>query len=225
MSASFFKKKWFILLGGFTAVATVFGVYTYTRYLHRATVEAVSQNYYFLVSESTHVEASAQEIQLNGGAGYLLEGNERDYVSICAYLSEEEAKTVQEGLEEDTRVVVVGVDKLYFRSRKDKQNAKKIVGAFQTMLGIIEVLAQETKRLDEGATQESSKRILETLKGQLLYLSKEYEKIFPSYANVCKRAAERLHELISGTVFVKDLRHLQCELCDSYVGLAEEFSI
>ncbi len=212
-------------MGCLTAVSAVLGVYLYTRYLRKATVAAVSQNYYFLVSESTHVEASAQAIRLDGGAGYCLERDDRAYVSVCAYLTEVEAKSVQANLDEDTRVLSLGVENLYFKSREEKRNAAKITGAFTTLSDVIEVLAKETKRLDEGGTQESSKRILEILRRQLVYLSKEYEWIFPSYANVCKRAAERLSQWIEGTVFVKDLRYLQCELCDSYMQLAENFSV
>ncbi len=225
MSAGFFRKRIWIIIGSVTVVFAVLGVYFYTRYLKRATVAAVSQNYYFLVSESTHVEASTHEIQLNGGAGYLLEMTDREYVAISAYLSSEEANAVQESLTEETKICKLGVEKLYFKSKEDKRKAKQIIGAFETFENAIDLLTQETKRLEEGATQESSKRILETLKRQFLFLKKEYDVIFPSYANVCKKAAERLSELIAGTVYAKDLRYLQCTLCHSYVTLAQEFSV
>ncbi len=225
MSAVFFRKKLFVMLGAITLLCSVFGVYLYTRYLDNATVEAVSQNYYFLVSDSTSVEASTYEIQLNGGAGYLMEQDGREYVAISTYLTEIEAQTVQKNWKEDTKIFTVGSEKLYFKKQADKKNAKKIIGAFHTLEDIIEVLHLEINRLEKGATQESCKRILQTLEKQFAFLENEYEGFFPKYSKICQTAIKRLEKMINDTVFVKDLRYLQCELCEAYATLAKDFAL
>lgn len=225
MWTEFFKKKLFAVIGVTATFATVVGVYLYTRYLDNATVQAVSQNYYFLVSDSTHVEASAHQIVLDGGAGYLVDDGDREYVAISAYLTSDEAETVQIGVNEPTKVLTLGIENLYFRTPAEKKHAKKITGAFQALEDCIEILDLEIARLEKGATQESSKRILQTLKKQFVFLGKEYGELFSAYAHVCENAAKDLEALINATVYVKNLRYLQCSLCVSYVTLAEEFSI
>lgn len=225
MSAVFFRKKiiWVsvVLLSCFICV----GVYLYTQYLDRATVEAVSQNYYFLVADTTHVEASAVQVVLDGGAGYILELEEGDFVTISVYTSKEDAENVQKNLQNDTSLISLSVENLYFKSEQEKKSAKKIVGAFHTLSDCIEVLSNEISRMEKGGTQESCKRILETLKNQFVYLGKEYGGILPAYKEVCEKTANSLQVLIDDIVFVSDLRNLQCDLCYSYVRLAEDFSL
>ncbi len=225
MSAEFFRKKWFAIIGGITAVSCVLGVYLYSRHLQNATVEAFSHDYYFLVSNSTSVEASTHTVQLNGGAGYLLDGTDREYVAISAYLTAEEAEKAQANVQEETKIFSLGIENLYFKSKEDKKNAPKIVSAFRCLEDIIEVLHKETARLEQGATQQSSKRILQTLQRQLCYLGEEYGKVFPKYQTTCTQASSKIDEIVDNTVYVKDLRYLQCFLCDAYVSLAKDFSL
>ena len=225
MSADFFKGKIIAIATGIVAVLVVLGVYMYTRYLDMATVEAVSQNYYFLVSDSTHIEASTHEIILDGGAGYVLESNGTEYVTVSSYLSSHEAEMVQKGLDRQTRIIALRVDNLYFKTKEEKRNSAKIKAAFQSLSDCIEVLSKETARLEKGGTQESCKRILETLKKQFVFLGREYNSVFLSYGQLCDRTAVQLEKLLNTTIFVSDLRHLQCDLCNSYVSLANEFSL
>ena len=225
MSAEFFRKKWLFILSCATALFIVAGIYAYTRYLDKATVEAVSQNYYFLVAESTHVEASTHQIILSGGAGYLLDTGDREYVTVASYLTNSEAENVQKSLTEDTKIISLKLNNLYFKTRKQKRNAKKIKAAFLCFADCIEVLYQEISRLEKGGTQESCKRILETLKKQIDYLAKEYKDVFVSYGNLCDKTVKELDVLIQNTVFVSDLRRLQCDMCYSLVRLQEEYSL
>ncbi len=225
MSADFFKGKIIAIATGIVAVFVVLGVYMYTRYLDRATVEAVSQNYYFLVSDSTHVEASTQEIILDGGAGYVLNAEGKEYVTVSSYLSSYEAETIQKSLDKETRIIALGVENLYFKTKEEKKNTAKIKGAFQALADCIEVLSKETSRLEKGGTQESCKRILETLRKQFVFLAKEYKDVFLSYGQLCDKTVIELDKLLNNTIFVSDLRRLQCELCYSYVCLAENFSL
>ena len=79
--------------------------------------------------------------------------------------------------------------------------------------------------MDEGATQESSKRALNILAKQFSYLQGQYGETFEEFSRVCAKADEELEKLVAGTVFVRELRYLSCMLCDSYVRLCEEFSV
>lgn len=225
MSAEFFKKKYILIVGVLTSIFVVLGVYFYTLYLDRATVEAVSQNYYFLVSNSTHVEASTHQIVMDGGAGYLLEKDGQKYVTVSTYLTGDEAESVQNSLDMDTQIITFGVEKLYFKTREQKANAKQIKGAFQSLANSIEVLSQTIVRLENGGTQEACKRVLEILKRQFAYLGKAYATLLPSYSQLCQGAEKQIEKLVEDTVFVSNLRCLQSELCYSYVCLAREFSL
>ncbi len=203
----------------------VAGVYLYTKYLDKATVAAVSQDYYFLVADTTHVEASAYQIVLDGGAGYFLEVDEGEFVTVAVYSSQAEAESVQVSLLQDTRVISLNAGNLYFKSKTDKKNAKQIVNAFQLLGDYVQVLSGEIVRMEKGGTQESCKRMLETLKRQFIYLAKEYKSVFQSYAKLCDRTANSLSKMLNETIFVSNLRNLQCDLCYSYVSLAKEFAL
>ncbi|MBE5744548.1 MAG: hypothetical protein E7355_00210 [Clostridiales bacterium] len=225
MSADFFKKRTIAITAGVAVFCVIIGICLYARYLDRATVEAFSQNYYFLVSDSTHVEASTHQIVLNGGAGYSMYENGRQYIAFASYLTATEAENVQKNIQDETQIITLSAKNLYFKKRKDKKNKKKIVGAFQTLSNCITVLNQEIVRLETGATQESCKRILKILEKQFRYMSKTYDGVFPSCAAVCQKAVTDLVEIGNETVYTSSLRSLQCELCCSYIRLAKEFSL
>ena len=225
MRTEFFRKRILSVVGVATTFFIVIGIYVYTRYLNNATVEAVSQNYYFLVSDSTHIEASTHKIVLSGGAGYLLEENGTEYVTISAYPSKAEAESVQSRVNESTKILSVGQKALYFKTRKEKKNAKVVVNALSCLNDTIEIIHQEISRLEEGATQESSKRLLNIIRKQLDYLANEYRDDYTQYAQVCVWASGFIGEMIAKVVYAQDMRYLECGLCVAYHELAQEFSL
>ena len=88
MSAFFFNKKiyrWLLwgILGVFF-LSTAF----YTVYIRKTVKIPLQRTFYFLVSTSTHIEAGTHFAAWNGGAGYLLQNGEREYVAYSVYLSE-----------------------------------------------------------------------------------------------------------------------------------------
>ena len=184
----------------------------------------LQKSFYFLVSSSTHIQASTQFVEWSGGAGYLLEYSGCEQATFAVYLSEGDGLQVQAVLtEQDTKLVCMSVDCIYLYKKSDKQNRKSIQGAFQTLYNCCEVLEQIIDRFAKGGTQESGKRLLNTLQKQLSFLGEEYAKNFPQYADVCMKAAERISQLEEASVYLKDLRYLLCELCVSYVRLANSF--
>lgn len=224
----FWKKRVYLVITGIisTVLVCICTVYAYT--LMGIQTIALNKTFYFLVTQTTHVEASTHEIELSGGAGYYLEVNKESYVTFSVYLNETDSQTVLakvDSSDPNVRILTMCVKKIYLKTRTEKNNAEKIAGAFRSLYGCIEVLNGEIERLSKGATQESTKRILGVLEKQLKFLSVEYEEIFPQFSKVCQKSANALFLKLQSTVFVKDLRYIQCELCDKYGELARSFSL
>ncbi len=228
MSAGYLKNRIFVVAGIATAFLFTFGTFFYAWNLKNAKTADVSKNFYFLVDESTHIEASAYAAKQVGGAGYLLDVDERTYVAVSVYLNGtagERAKNSFSENRENAELLTLSGGTLYFKKREEKRNSEKIVGAFRSLYGNIEVLEQEIARLEDNATQQSSKRVLRILENNFSYLDKEYKEIFPAYSQVCGNVAESLKQAREGIVYAKELRYLQCELCFAYVDLCKNFSL
>ena len=220
MTAGFFLKKWsaIVLLG-----ILVFSCVLYAGILRVAKRVYIGKNFYFLVHETEHVEADALDIRLDGGAGYPLHG---EGVALAVYLKEEDGLAVQAGLIEQgekTSLVKRSVECLYFKTRLDKEKASLYTGALEGLYGFLQVLSEEISRLDKGTTQQSCRRVLQTLADLFSYHRQEYESVYPAYARLCGAAKEGLSSCMDGTIFVNDLRYMLCDLSVGYLSLAEEF--
>lgn len=225
MAVDFFiKKRWaYILL----ALILLF-CFGYAIVLNRAKRVYLGKSFYFLVCESDHVEADTLDIRLDGGAGYPFLANGKTAVALAVYLKEEEGLSVQTGLIEQGKqasLVKRGIEHVYFKKYVDKKNTSVYISALENLYGFLQVLSGEIVRLDKGATQESSKRILQTLSDLFAYHHRDYERSYPAYADLCNLAKEELKTCMGDTVFVNDLRYLLCELSVGYLELAEEFSL
>jgi hypothetical protein len=218
MAAVSFLKKWCI---GILVLSCVL----YAWVLSRTQSVYIGKSFYFLVCATEHVEADTLDIRLDGGAGYPLQGTG---VALAVYLKAEEGLSVQTGLAEqgeEVSLIQRSVEYLYFKSRADKKNASLYTGALDTLYGFLQVLSSAITRLDKGATQQSTKRTLQSLSRLFSYHKEEYESAYPAYACLCESAEGQLKEFTADTVFVNDLRYLLCELAVGYLELAEEFSI
>lgn len=204
--------------------AFVLGTYAYAAYLDSAYTIGNNREFYFVVSETSHVEASAQFITLSGGAGYALTHKGEPYAAYAVYLSQNGANYAESALTGAKTVTLFGKP-LCFKSRADKKKAGKVLGGMESLYGCIKVLEAEIARLENGATQESSKRILRTLERNFSFLRREYEKRFPAYAQECARTAARLKEMQEEVVSVSKLRYLECSLCEAYVRLSGMFHL
>ena len=218
----FFLKKYVKLILVGILVFIFMGILNYVGAVSKKARVQVGKHFYFLVSTSTHLEASTHFVSWSGGSGYLLDDNEQEYVVFSVYLQQEAALQIQENLQEATKVVKRSAEYIYAPSKKI---SKDIEGAFQTYYSWLIILEQAISRLVYGCTQQSCKQVLNTIKQQMDYSSKKYNNSFSAYANVCRRGAEQLTKRINGTVYVKDLRYLLCEFCVAYCDLVESFSI
>ena len=229
MSAFFIKwKKIAGVATGVLSVSFTFSAFFYAKSLENAQTVGAEKHFYFLVSNEESVQASTEMISLQGGAGYALVQEKDTYAAYAVYFSENDSMDAQSSVLEmgqSTKIVEVSCAPLYLKTAKEKERAKLIAGAFESLYGCMQVLNGEIKRLERGATQESSKRILQTLFKQFSFLKKQYAERVAGYGNACKNAKKRLSESISNIVYAKDLRYLLCELSVAYANLSKNFSL
>lgn len=225
MTTEVLYKKIYKILIISIAFSIVGFSFVYAVYLSSATIVDTKRTFYFLVSSSTHIEASAHDVTQMGGAGYLLEENEKEYVAISVYSSRNQAVAISTVLTNaPTKILIKEASKLYLKSVKQKRQMQTYKNAFLLLSNWIDFLEQEIKRLEKGATQQSCKRILQSLQKQFV-VGNRYETVFPSFTQTCLMANESLSDILHSIVYVADLRYLLCELSDGYIRLSEEFSI
>ena len=185
----------------------------------------VGKSFYFLVSESTHIDASTHETRLNGGAGYLLDYAGESYVVWSVYFDELDGLAVQAGISEPTKLINLNVAYLYFQTRADKKNKGVIQGALNSFYGCIDVLSQSLAKLDEGLTQQACKRVLGLLHKEYAYMRAVYQDSYPQFSKICEGLQATLSDMLTKTVYCKDLRYLLCSACDAYIHMASVFTL
>ncbi|MBQ9728805.1 MAG: hypothetical protein IJV85_04335 [Clostridia bacterium] len=221
----FIKRSVPIVLRALSVLFVAFS-FGYALVLHNAVSVDVSKNFYFLVSETTHLEAGSFLAQQMGGAGYFLEDSTGEYVALAVYTDLSDAQSVQDSLQgQEVTIVKKSVDTLRFKTREEKRRASVVVNALERLYAYIDLINQESFRLEKGGTQRSSKTFLEILCKQFSYTANEYEGEYPSFARVCKQAEEALAACRETTVFATDLRYLACSLSNSFVNLCKNFSL
>lgn len=228
MSANFFIKKCCTWLVTLFAFGVTIGSFAYAGQLSCVETVALDNNFYYLVSEDMQMEAGAEFIKLDGGAGYLLDMDGEEWVAMSVYLKEMDGVSVLNNLRKTGKtgkILAVKADRLYLKTKTQQKNALKYKGAFDSLYGCMQVLENCVFSLDKGMTQESCKRLLNALKRQFSYLKKEYQTEFSACSMLCKSAEEALTEMLSNTVYLRDLRYLSCQLAEGYVVLANEFSL
>lgn len=217
MATDFVLKKNFtkIFISGLICLfAFIIG---YVCVLIRTVTLPINKSFYFLVSASTHIQASTHFVSMNGGAGYLLNENDRTYVVYAVYLEKQHAARVQANLSDKTELKEYTIDNIYLRNQKAWPIVQE---AFNVFYGWLTILEYEINRLAKGCTQQSSKQILQTLQRQMEYSAKKNEKIFPVFSQLCTKGEQFLLEITQGIIYATDLRYLLCELCIAYCNFA-----
>ena len=175
-------------------------------------VRIFRREFHFVVILTDKIEVSAGLSALDGGAGYVMKTG--DSVALGVYFSlaqAESVKSVASERYERVAVVSVGTEKLYFQSRREKENAEKILAAFSTLYEYLRLVFDECTRLETGGTQESSKRILESAARQLSFLGEENESGDEVFSAVCKKASGELLEVVEEVVYAQKLRSFLCK--------------
>ena len=211
-----------------SCLAFCLAVFAYTHYLKNAQSIFINANFYFLVSEEVHVEAGAEFIKLEGGAGYLLQVSGKEYVVLSTYLTEEDGVSVKTALDKQGRTTMLlsaSVDRIYLKTQKEKRNASMYEGAFAYLYQCFGVLEKCILRLEEGATQESCKRLLQPLAKQLCFVGSEYEKTYPTFSELCQQASEEITKMQINTLYAKDFRYLLTALAEKYVAMGKSLHL
>ena len=181
---------------------------------------------YFLVSNDTRIEASAEFVKWDGGAGYLLEHEGSQYVAYTVFLDEKEGRSVQSKLTtkgKASSLLQTGSKTLYFKG-KEKAKAKVYVNALNLLKSYIRLLSDCIGMLDNGMTQEASKRVL-TILAKQLYCAKNNYSGYAAFAALCEKAEGDVLKICQGEVYLKDLRFLLCGLAEKYTKLCAAFSL
>lgn len=226
MTADFFtKKRWFYVVS-YALLLVFMGVcMCYTTMLKRALPVWVGKSFYFLVSENTHIDVGAYETRLDGGAGYLLHFEGKDYVVLSVYFNETDGMAVQVGISEPTKLLQWNIPYLYLKTRTEKRKKEVIQGALNSFYGCIDILSQGIAKLEQGLTQQSCRRILTLLNKKYTYMQEVYKERYPPFSKVCANIQTEIEKLLSTTIYCKDLRYILCKACDAYIGLATFFSL
>ena len=227
MATDFFKRKY--LSAVVVAVAVLFSVSVglYAFFLNGLQYYSIEKSFYFLVDNSTHIDACVATSTLQGGAGYIVDDGVREYSAMSVYLTKSAGEVAQNGLvgERSYSLLEKRVDGLYFKTLEHKQKKARILSAFRCLDDCIQVLNGEIRRLEDRATQQSTKSVLNDLAKQFVFLAQEYQKDFPKYAVLCEKVGEKINALTKSIVYARDLRYLCCSACDGFVQLSEEFAL
>lgn len=219
MKTDFFWKN-IVRWVAFLTIVFVFGIILFKKNVGAITTLQTQKEFYYLTSTSTHIEASTYNAQYLGGAGFTLEYKDRAYVAYAVYTDLTMAERAFQALkEQDEDVCILKVQAKQAKIPLDNTTAYK--NAFHCLYAQIRLFNAEITRLEDGATQESAKRFLNIQQRQFAYMKKEYEQSFPQFSAVCRNAVEQIERMKKQTVYAKDMRYLECFLCDSYIRLGD----
>ena len=220
----FLQKKWRLtIIYALSFIITLSSI-VYALLINNAQVYKHEQIFYFLVSKNQRLEASSFEIKAENGAGYLLEKDGKQYIALSVYFNEIDGENaLQSAITrfDDLAVVSIISGDLYFITPFQKRTADRTIGGLKSFLGGIRALESEIKRLEKGATQQSSKRILNDVSQTIAYLGEENE-LFKSASVI---TTSTVQEIIEDVVYLKDLRYLLWALCMEYTSICSKFSL
>ena len=207
----------------YTCLVFVGACLCYAGALKNAKIMPINTAFSFVVQQCDNVEVGGFETLQMGGAGNIITLDKETYVAVGVYSSKLSAEKVAKSLGDKYFVQTLTPNDLYFCTPSKKKKASVYVGAFQSLDGCMQVLAQEIERLEKGATQTSSKFVVQNLKNQFLYLGEEYKYNFPTFGAVCLQSADTLTALGRDIIYSQKLRRLLCDLSVAYCQLCAEF--
>lgn len=187
-------------------------------------VRTFKRAFYFVVLPTEKIEVSAGLSGFDGGAGYVMSTG--DSVALGVYFSLSQAEQVKAGVGEKYQPIEIleySTEKFRFQSKREKENANRIIAAFSTLYEYLHFIFDESVRLDTGGTQESSKRLLSGTARQLSYLGEENREVDEEFACVCAAASTELTELTLEIVYAKELRAFLCKHAEEYLTLAGRY--
>ena len=228
MQTAFSWKQHILRVSYALVVAFVVCLSLYAQQFKSVQVLEINTAFHFLVIEDTHLEAGAAFVKLEGGAGYLLKHEGKEYVVLSVYLQKSDGELVQTALSQNgkkTKLISLSIKRLYLKRRKDKNNASTYKNALHVLRSCIAIMEECVEGLEKSMTQETCKRIISQLIGQFKYLSEIYKDCGLEYVNACVYVAQDLLFLQNQTVYARDLRYILCCLAVDYVKIGKQFSL
>ena len=194
-----------------------------------AVIIAGNKTFFFLVSDEEHVEASAENVYLDGGAGYVLASGKNVYAVYACYFTDSDAQNARKRLSEAgnaVEVVSVKENALYLKTAREKAFLAEIKSLLNVCYSGIRLFGELAAGAESGKyTQESLKEILNATASVLSAKLRDSTKICASLEDAIKEAYVRLETVVSGIVFAKDLRYMQILLCDGYLSASKDLSL
>ena len=192
-----------------------------------STVKTVvwEREFYFVTSASENVQASLYTVTMDGGAGFPIEDKDMYHIAYSVYFTQDTALSAAYAVQafgEDVKIIKRSTGKLYFKGRKEKKQKSKTLNALKGLENCMQLLQTEIKRLEDGTTQQASKRRIKAIIMQLRCLA-DANMYISTYAQGCQVSAERLERSIKEIVFVKTLRFELCNLSETYLKTCEKF--
>lgn len=221
--AEFFRRKLNAVLALCCSLIFTF-CFAYGFYLNGAKRVVVEHTFYFLVSKNMHVETSAHLSKWQGGAGYVLEKNDKLYVVHSVYTDEKTAKIIENSNAEVELLSATGGE-LYFVGLKEKKEAKNALLSLETLYNEIKLVNETAVRLEGVLTQEKAKGLIKDVVIILKGVGRSSREKFLAFSKTCADAAEKLDEVCKGVLFAKDLRYVACLLADGYLNFCNQFRL
>lgn len=228
MTADFFRKKRLAFASVLSALIVGLGFF-YAGWIRDASFAERNEVFYFLVSNEEHVQASAENAYLSGGAGYVLTSGENVCAAYACYFTESGAERAQKNLADrnlSASILRAGGATLYFRFKREKANAKNIEAAFNAAYSCARILGDLADGAETGVyTQEALKELLGETNRVIGALSDSSSSYAPALSAAFSDTRRKIEEISGGIVFAKDIRYAQLRLCDGYLLAARELSL
>ena len=193
------------------------GVYA-TRIMDSVSVDT-SFDFYLVGVQAGEVKASAEQVRLDGGAGYIWDDN----VVFSVYFQVEEAETICKNIQGQ-----------YPKATVLTYSSKEVVVPKSTKGNTIEMLknlyvhiwhfADVANGLDDGLTQEKARSRLESLKKSFETLKKLYigrKETVDLCETVCRWIEEKKEEVL----FSQEIRFETCVVTEAFLKLIESQSL
>lgn len=149
---------------------------------------------YFVAHQTDSLQAGQTEVQLQGGAGYILPSQG---LAFGVYFERDEAESVLEKVKKSYPTAYI-----YTAVMNEPTNDERAF--FQALQCVCEL----DHRLVEGMTQTQAKSVLEELSKWFSYFSRQGTG---EVYTAAEQLSLRLRELTAGIVYVNDLRYVACE--------------
>lgn len=174
-------------------------------------------------SDALSVSSISSLVESYGGAGYIVQVDGVNYVTVSAYYGEEEALSVQSALaEKQLSCQVVEVSRtdysLPFRLRQNAQYYAQVLGALYSLSVMCYDLANDMDGLKVG--QSAASAVLDGVQTSLDGLSKSGKG--DEFCAQFSYLSAQCEDVNFGYILPGDVRRLQIAICDAIINCSTD---